>query len=501
MDNNYAIRRKQRVSGRFSKFLAKTFLDEKLNNWFGYILLGLMAATLGYLMPRQPVLGGVVLAVVFGLCVALPCLASARIALYFIVFFNYFIYVVPRLLDVDAQVAKPGIGYDALLVLAMLGFVLRRDNLRQASAYLFRSQVMVWTLILFLMGLLEFFNPLAHSLFGWYTTFRLYLEAILLLFISFHVFSSWKRIDEFLLVLFWASFLCGLYGCIEQWHGLFPFEMVYIAKNKGASVFFAGQVRKFSTTSGPTAFGMDMAAMVVLYTIIGLNEKRKARKRLYLIGVIPMLLASTYSGTRTSNIMMVAGLGLYVLLRMDRKETRMLAIAAVALLLIMIRLPYYGSPTLNRFRTSFEGQHDESNLVRERNRHMIQPYILVHPIGGGLGTTNANGVTYNPGHYLAGFATDDNYLKTALEMGWIGLIISVILLFMVMRTGIREYFTAPSDRNKTVIAACLACIFTFVVGDIAQEGIGEITMVEFFYPCIAILLRANYVPEETPRLR
>ena len=492
MANDYALpKRKQRVSGRFSRWLNRTFLDEKLYNWFGCFLLGIVAVGFGYLLAKESTVGLTLLVVVVGLCLILPCFANAATSLYFILFYNLYIYIVPRLLRNDT--IKVGIGYDALLIIALLGFVLRREHLKKASNQLFQSPVMIWTLVLLIYNAIEIVNPLAHSFTGWYISFRVTMESFLLFFISYHVFNSWKRIDNFLLMLFWACFLCAVYGCIEQWHGLFPFEMDYISHIKGTSLYYAGQIRKFSTTSGPTAFGMDMAGAAVLFVILGLNEKRRRRQLLYFFGVIIMMVSSTYSGTRTSNIMLLAGLGVYILLQANKKQTRIFAGMAVCLLFLLIRLPIYSNATLNRFRSTFEGKHDESYLVREVNRKHIQPYIYTHPIGGGLGTTNAAGVVYNPGHPLANFQTDDGYLKTCLEIGFIGLLITCILYFVTLRMGITEYFNTSNERNKSVLAACLACIFSFMLADLAQEGINEITNVVIYYPAIAIMLRVNYV--------
>lgn len=489
--NNPVLRRKQRVSGRLSKWLSRKFIDEKLNNWVGWILFGLLAVSLGYLMAAQMTVGASILGIVIGICLVIPVFASSGVGLAFVFIYNLYIYVVPRLTGLYDL--KVGIGYDALLICTLLGFVLRREGMGKGSAELFRTPVMIWTTVLYIWTALEIANPLAHSFQGWYVSFRVATESFLLFIISYHVMKSQRRINQYLAVLFWASFFCALYGCITQWHGIFPFERAYIGRLKGGSVYYAGQVRIFSTASGPTGFGMDMAGAAVMFIILGLNEKRKRLKWTYFFGVVIMILGSTYSGTRTSNIMLIAGLGVYILLNFDKKQTRMFAGAMVLLLLIVIKLPYYSNPTLNRFRSTFEGKHDESYLVREVNRKRIQPYIYTHPMGGGLGTTNAQGLVYNPGHPLADFQTDDGYLKTALEIGSIGLLITCILYFCILRMGVREYFRTDKPRNRAVLASCLACLFSFMLADLAQEGINEITNVAIFYPVIAIMLRMNYV--------
>jgi hypothetical protein len=497
MANNYALRKNGRTSGRLRRFLSRVFINEKLYNWFGCILLGLIAVGFGLLLATRVEVGFILVAVVGGLCVMIPSLASGMTNLYFIVYYNFFIYAVTRM--VNSDVIKPGIGFDAFLVFGMLGFVLRREHLKTASNHLFKTPVMTWMLVLYVYTCIELFNPLAHSFDGWYDTFRKSTENFALFFIAYQVLTSWKKVDRFLFALFWASFLVGLYGCIQQWHGLFPFEMAQMLKIKEgtASIWFGGQIRKFSTVSSPTGFGMDMAGTATIFIILGLNEARRSRRLLYLLGSIPMILGMTYSGTRTSTIMLLAGLGLYGLLHMDKKQTRMYAGLGLMILLVAIKLPYYGNATLNRFRSSFEGKHDESYLVREVNRKRIQPYILEHPIGGGLGTTNNAGLKWNPGHALAGFQTDNGHLKTALEMGWIGLIISLALLFVIMRTGVRDFFRETDSWKKGVIAACTGSLFAFALGDLAQEGLGEFTNVAIFYPAVAILVRARILDEQT----
>jgi hypothetical protein len=491
MGNDQVLQRRQRVSGRFSRWANRVFLVEKLDNWFGISLLGMIGVGFGYLLADHMAIGIGVFAGVLGLCVLLPTLASSATALYLVLIYNYFIYVIPHLLNDDTVTV--GIGYDALVVCAMLGFLIRRDSLRQASAHLFRTPVMIWTLVLYGYVLIEMFNPLAHSFPGWFSGFRATTETFLLFFAAYHVFDSRKRIDQYLFVLFWVSLIVALYGCFQQWYGLLPFEQRFVQRVNAGALFFAGQIRKYSTTSSPTAFGMDMAATAVLFLILALNETRRSRKMLYYPGVVIMILASTYSGTRTSNIMLVAGVGIYVLLHADKKQTRIFAAVAAMLLLFAVKVPYYGNATLNRFRSTFEGKGDASYLVREVNRKAIQPYIYTHPIGGGIATTNGAGVKFNPGHPLADVQTDNGYLKTTLEIGWVGLLITCILYFNILKTGVTEYFGSSDERNRSVIAACLACLFSFMLADIAQEGIGEITNVAIYYPAVAILLRINYV--------
>jgi len=208
-----------------------------------------------------------------------------------------------------------------------------------------------------------------------------------------------------------------------------------------------------------------------------------------------MLLGMAYSGTRTANAMFVAGIAIYILLTLNNKTTRIFAIVAGSLFIILIYGPFYGNATLNRFRTTFTATQDASYKVREQNRAFIQPYIYSHPIGGGLMTTGAGGLRFNPGHYLAGFPPDSGYLKKALETGWIGLAIICALYYVIVMSGVKGYFNCNEPRSKILYAAATAAIFTFYIAEFAQDAIGQITDLVVYYPLIAIILKLKYIEE------
>ena len=218
--------------------------------------------------------------------------------------------------------------------------------------------------------------------------------------------------------------------------------------------------------------------------------KKNGNVKLILIaGIILMFLGMAYSGTRTANAMAAAGLVMFMLLTINKKIQEFLQLFLVLGFLVLMYGPFYGNSTINRFRTTFNGTNDDSYKVRESNRAFIQPYIYSHPIGGGLCTTGAGGLRFNPSHYLAGFPPDSGYLKKALETGWIGLIIICVLYFVVLKNCIRGYFEANDPNIKILFAACCAFLFSFYIADFAQDAIGQITDTVVYYPLIAITLR------------
>jgi cell division protein FtsW (lipid II flippase) len=184
-------------------------------------------------------------------------------------------------------------------------------------------------------------------------------------------------------------------------------------------------------------------------------------------------------------------MGIFLLMSFDRKQTRIFAFLAAMVFAAALYAPIYSIASLNRFRSSFAGTHDASYQVREMDRAFIQPYIYSHPIGGGLGTTGNVGKSLNPGQPLAGFQTDDGYLRIALEMGWIGLIILCAMNYVILRTAVRAYFRCEDEAIRRIYMAAIGCMFAFTVAELAQEMIGQFGDDIVFFTVLAVILRAS----------
>jgi len=155
-------------------------------------------------------------------------------------------------------------------------------------------------------------------------------------------------------------------------------------------------------------------------------------------------------------------------------------------MLVVIFIPS-SNPTLVRFQSAFKPSDDASFNVRKANQKRIQPYILTHPIGGGLGSTGAWGQRFAPGSYLAGFPPDSGYVRVAVELGPIGLILFCSLIFMTLRTGIDYYYSMKDDWLKSVCLAMLLVVFALSVGNYPQEAFVQFPNSIFLYLYIAII--------------
>jgi putative inorganic carbon (hco3(-)) transporter len=464
------------------------FFRKGRDGWLLSMLMPL-AMLLGYLLATKMVVGIGLFAGLIGLAILITCMLSVETGLYINIAYSFFVCHFSRqFFNYDIPV---GIGSNVLIIATFLGLFGKKYNVRKDYYQFVKSPVIVLFLINMAYLGIELFNPLMHSFDGWFTTIRALVTSALLLFLAYCVFDNYASIRRFIIIVFVFSALVGLYGCIQQWHGLFDYELWWVSADpvRFGLIFIGGDFRKFSTMGDPTGFAIVMSSCAAFFIVL-LTGKWSFRKRLLLLaGIVVMVLGMAYSGTRTGNAMLLGGILMFIMLTIQKAGTRLFLVLGGLVFLAVMFGPFSGNATIYRFRSTFSGSKDESFNVRELNRRYIQPYIYRHPIGGGLGTTGAYGAAVNPGHELAGFPTDSGYLRKALETGWIGLLLVIALYYTVIRAGIRGYFQCTNERVRLIYAGATACMFSFYVAEFAQDSIGQITDMVVYYPMIAIILR------------
>lgn len=422
--------------------------------------------------------------------VAIICMLYAEAGLYIIMFYSFFISHFNRLLLNDSL--SIGIYSDLLIIVTVLGFIVRRSDLRTSIDTFVKTPVVPVFLLFYLYTTIEVFNPAGFSLQGALPAFRKIIATISILFIAFNVFNSYAAINRFITVLLIFSSITAIYTCIQEWHGFFDFELEWLRadERRYRMTFVNGGARRISTFPDAPSLAVAMTVCCIFFLGSSTGLRHKGKRFLFLVVALLCFLAIAYSLTRTANVMLVAGLGFFILITLNRKISRIIAVIGVAAFLFVMFAPIYNNNQINQFRNTFKGgTKDPSYLVREMNRQAIRPYMYRHPFGGGLNTTGDEAHIYHPGHPLAGFPPDSGFMKKALELGWIGFALALFLYFTILKTGIRGYFAVKRREHKIVIAAATAGIFSQYVGEIAQVALGQITDIVIYYPFIAMMLK------------
>jgi len=466
----------------FAQRVKNIALIEKLKNPVGIGVLVLLAAIIAVGVAKFGVVfGGLFLVTIIGLPAMYGVVAYPRFGIIVLLILAYTLFLLGRL-----GIPGPlGVVADVLEGALMLGTLicLRRNN----DWALLKGPVSTMILIWIAYNLLQIANPSAVSRLAWIYTVR----SVAIVMLSYFVFLYNIRSVNFIRLIFkiWLimSFCGALYGVKQELIGFSAAEDAYLHSDPEIAglLFIAGHWRKFSIFSDPVAFAynMNMAAIFCIALIAG---KLPAWKKIVLAVIAcTCLLSMLYSGTRAANVLVPAALFLFAIINYNKKVLLFSCLAAV-FLIVLINVPT-GDPNLQRFQTAFHPNEDASYKLRKFNQARIKPYIYSHPIGFGLGATGGWGKRFGNGSVVSQFQPDSGYIRVAVELGPVGLIIFCTLMFTIMRTGINNYYRIKDPELKMYCLAILLIVFAYNIANFPQEALVQFPSNIYFSLDIALL--------------
>ncbi|QEH42595.1 O-antigen ligase family protein [Chitinophaga sp. XS-30] len=446
-------------------------------------------ATIDYKMSLV-LFGGII-----GTAMVVATLLNFRLGYFMLLTFGLTVRVVERMSGMELSIGVP---MDLLLFVVLIGSLINNKDKSMSKVDFFRDPLLITFYVYIAYLLIQFFNPNIFQRTGWTTFMRVFMRNMLFIYVTMKMIRSMNDVKLFFKFWLIISTLAALYGCIQQWFGLMPFEKNYIAlyPEKFKTVVILTGIRIFSFMSDPAVFGLLMACGIIICVILLTAKKTVISlpvKLMLLVSLFLHMMSLGYSGTRTGYVMVPMGLLIFFLANLHRRNTVIMAVVFGMFAVLVLYGPFYGSPTIVRVRTAFVGSEDASLNVRDINRHRIQPYIYTHPIGGGVLTSGEEGKTYNPGHVLAGFPPDSGYLRVALEMGWIGIIIVGINTFLVLQYAVVNYFRSKTELDGLLLISIAAVVFSMAVGQYAQEAAGLIESAFLLNALTGISIKLKYL--------
>ncbi|MBU1822269.1 MAG: O-antigen ligase family protein [Bacteroidetes bacterium] len=467
---------------KIKALLTRKVWDEKLLNPLGIsllliasILIVSMVFSFGIISGLLFIVGLVALPVVYGV------MAYPKFGIAVLLVMAFFLFFILRF-GIDFPL---GTMMDALEWLLIVGVVL---SYRIApNPGIFKNPVAILVMLWVAYTLVQVVNPWAESRMAWLYTVRTVGAVTLMYFVFMY------RIDTIaylrLLIRLWIAlaFCAAVYGYKQEYIGFAESEFQRLISDPLLInlLYIDGHWRKYSIFADPVTFAYNM--VMVFFICLSLFRLRKSFSfNLLLAGVgFAAVSAMLFTGTRGAYVLIPAGLMLYFILRFDKRIMVLGVVAAVGMF-ILINIPT-GNPTLYRFQSAFKPNDDASFNVRAQNQKKIQPYIWSHPVGGGLGATGVWGVRFAPGSFLASFPPDSGYVRIAVELGWIGLLLFSVLLFFALKTGIDNYFLIRNPELKAYCLAMTLVLFVLGVGSYPQEAIVQFPSNILFYLAIAII--------------
>lgn len=373
---------------------------------------------------------------------------------------------------------------DGMLALLVVGFFIQQKYYRNFSV--FKNPVSYLILAWILYNLIQVFNPNASSQLAWVYTIRSVAVITLTYFIFSYYIISIQFIRTIIKVWLTLSVFAALYAMKQEYLGFFAFEeRNHYDPLVQSLLFIDGHWRKNSIFSDPVAFSYNMAVSSLL--CIGLITGPISLKMKIFYGSLTLLFLDVmlFSGTRAAYVLVPATGLLFLIIKLNRNLFLLALVGAIGFLaLINVST---GNITLYRFQSAFKPNDDASYNVRKANQKRVQPYVQSHSIGGGLGATGVWGVRFSPNSFLAQIPPDSGYLRVAMELGWIGLLIICTIMFTALYMGIKNYFNIRDPELKSICFAMVLIVFAIAIANFPQEAIVQFPLNVFFYLFLALI--------------
>lgn len=464
-------------------WLKEQIVTLKLNTPIGYAICSIIGMALSTIACSIGLKFSVVLlGVIVGIPILFACLFNLRFGLIFMIVIAFTIQYAKKIVD-----APVGIILDALLFVMFFGLIVKQVQERDWSFA--KNPISFWILIWVFLNLVQVINPVAHSRMAWLYTVRSMAGLILLYFIACYAFNSLKYIKLVFKILIGIAVINALYGFYQEFFGFNSYEIawLYADKERFQLVFQWGRLRIFSTFGDPTTFSIYTVYMAMFCGIMLFAPISWGKRFLLLIVALMLFWVTAYTGTRTAFVLIPAAFCFFILMTF-RKEVILLGFLGL-LFGTVLMLKSTGNPVIYRIQSAFRPNQDASMQLRLKNQAFIQPFIHQHPMGAGLGSTGLWGQRFSPDSFLAHFAHDSGLVRIAIELGWIGLIIYCIFLFVILKQAAYYYFRVRDPTIKMMYLAIANVLFVLTLASYPQEAIVQLPTSIVFYICLAAIVR------------
>jgi hypothetical protein len=441
-----------------------------------------VAVLISYVVYRYGIFGGAgILAVVVGIPVLYGIIAYPKFGILSLFIWSYLVNFAGKF----ASDAPVGTTMDALEYLLIISFFLKQKYNRNWK--IFADPVSYLVLGWIAYNFIEVINPAAVSVLAWVYTVRTVAVVVIMYFIFVYQINDLKFVKLLIKVWLGLSVLAAIYGYAQEINGYFPYEWAVLRKSPLTMWlnFQAGHWRKFSIFSDPVVYAYNMSIGTVMCIGLLFGPYSTVKKTMLVFMILLFMYAMLFSGTRAAYVLVPACLMMLVVLYFNKKVLIVSLFGAVVFA-VLIFMPT-SNGLIKRFQSAFKPSNDASFNVRAKNQAFIKPYIQTHPIGGGLGSVGIWGQRFAPNAPLSKFPPDSTYVRVAVELGWIGLLLFCSLIFAALKMGINNFFLIRDPQLRNLCLTMVLVLFAFNIGSYPQQSIVQFPSNIMFYLSIALI--------------
>lgn len=468
---------------RLKAWLERQLRIQRMNSPLGISLLLLGVLALAYLLSALDFSAGFVLYLVLvGAPLIVYCLFNVAFNVGMMLFVAL---MVPFATKYTA--APVGTLLDLLILIGAVGILLRQIKERDWSfaKYPLSYMIIIWLYY----NVLQVLNPAAESKMAWLYTVRSVAIQQVVFFIGAYAFRHNRKgalaMVKLVIVICFAS---AVYGLKQQFIGFSATETSWVmADPERFQLYYQWNMMRIpSFCYDPTTFGILMACFSIFCLALFAGGTRRRHKWWLVIMFACSLWAMAYTGTRTAFALVPIGAVFYAGLVLNRRV--LLTGIVFAVLGTGFVMKSTSSGVIFRIQSAFKPSQDDSMNLRLENQKKIQPFIQSHPMGGGLGSCGVWGKRFNPESELASFPHDSSFVRMAVELGWIGLVLYTLLHYFVLRTGLYYFIRCRDPLIKAVYAGITTWTFMLAVACYAQEAILQLPMNVIYNVFLALLV-------------
>jgi len=285
-----------------------------------------------------------------------------------------------------------------------------------------------------------------------------FITYIFMYFIIKYELNNKKQINILLKSYIVISFILCAVGIVQYFTG-FALEGEFL------KVFETGKnVRIASTLYNPNAFGAYLILIIFPVIMLGVYEKNKSKKMMYIL--LSILMLTNILMTYSRNALLGFGLGAIVLVIIYSYKL-IYALGGFGIIILFIPSVFERIKSV----TNMSG-----NVIRIKLWKTALMMIKEHPI---LGVGNGNYVTryneyifkYKELRYYSyrNFPAHNSYLKVQSELGIIG-IVSFLGVIVTALLRIRKFYTATEDKfHKPFYMGVMASMCAFLFMNISDN--------------------------------
>lgn len=379
-----------------------------------------------------------------------------------------------------------GFGIDGLMLLTILAIIFSRFRERVDWSPAYRD-ITILAAVWLGYFILQIGNPEARMIEPWIAGRGIGFYFFFFVVLTFMLINTNKRLDTFLYVWGAFSILATLKGIVQMVFGVDAAEQAWLDRGGAVTHVLFGKLRVFSFFSDAGQFGGNQGYAGVVFLIYSMAKKGIPKIFFIAVGVLG-LYGMLISGTRGSIAVPFAGFMTFFVLR---KNIKIISAGFISVALIFIFFKYTmianSNAQVRRMRTGFD-PNNPSLLVRKANQEILKGYLSSRPIGGGIGHAGDKAQRFLPNAFLSHVATDSWYVMIWAEMGIVGLIMHLGILFYVIgMASFKVMFRIRDPNTKFKMSALISGMAGVMLASYGNAVLGGMPTSLLFYSSMAIM--------------